>query len=366
MPLLSAVAYIAPFALVVSLVTLMHECGHLFVARWLGVKAEIFSVGFGPELFGFVDRFGTRWRLSAAPVGGYVRFAGDGRADEPQGAETLQGAAGLAAQPLGARAAIVAAGPAANIIAAVLLFAAVAYFAGETIVPPRVGAVVAGGPAEAAGLRPGDLIKSLDGRPVAAFEDIVNFVSLRPNEPVAIAIDRGGREMKIVATPTLTTVETPAGRARIGRLGISISRSDDGVATVRPGLLGALGSGLARSWSIVAVTGDYVSRIATGRLAPDQLSGPVGIARMSHAAASVGFVAFVQLAAVVSLSLGLTNLLPVPLLDGGHLLFYMLEAARGRPLGRRSQEFGLRAGLALVLMLMVFVTANDLRRLFES
>ncbi len=366
MSLLSAVAYIAPFALVVSLVTLLHECGHLFVARWLGVKAEVFSVGFGPELFGFVDRFGTRWRLSAAPVGGYVRFAGDRRANEPQGAETPQAAADLAAQPLMARAAIVAAGPAANIVAAVLLFAAVAYMVGETIVPPRVGEVVAGGPAEAAGLRPGDLIRSLDGRPVAAFEDIINFVSLRPNEPVAIAIDRGGREMKIVATPTLTTVDTPAGRERVGRLGITISRNDAGVAIVRPGLLGALGSGLARSWSIVAVTGDYVGRIATGRLAPDQFSGPVGIARMSHTAASVGFVAFVQFAAVVSLSLGLTNLLPVPLLDGGHLLFYVLEAARGRPLARRSQEFGLRAGLALVLTLMVFVTANDLRRLFES
>ncbi len=366
MSLLSAVAYIAPFALVVSLVTLLHECGHLFVARWLGVKAEVFSVGFGPELFGFVDRFGTRWRLSAAPVGGYVRFAGDRRANEPQGAETPQAAADLAAQPLMARAAIVAAGPAANIVAAVLLFAAVAYVVGETIVPPRVGGVVAGGPAEAAGLRPGDLIKSLDGRPVAAFEDIINFVSLRPSEPVAIAIDRGGREMKIVATPTLTTVDTPAGRERVGRLGITIARNDAGVAIVRPGLLGALGSGLARSWSIVAVTGDYVGRIATGRLAPDQLSGPVGIARISHTAASVGFVAFVQFAAVVSLSLGLTNLLPVPLLDGGHLLFYVLEAARGRPLARRSQEFGLRAGLALVLTLMVFVTANDLRRLFES
>ncbi len=367
MSLLSAVAYIAPFALFVSLVTLLHECGHLLVGRWLGVKAEVFSIGFGPELFGFVDRFGTRWRLSAAPVGGYVRFAGDRKAGEPQCGESPHGgAAGLAAQPLMARAAIVAAGPAANIVAAVLLFAAVAYMVGETIVPPRVGEVVAGGPAEAAGLRPGDLIRSLDGRPVAAFEDIINFVSLRPNEPVAIAIDRGGREMKIVATPTLTTVDTPAGRERVGRLGITISRNDAGVAIVRPGLLGALGSGLARSWSIVAVTGDYVGRIATGRLAPDQLSGPVGIARMSHTAASVGFVAFVQFAAVVSLSLGLTNLLPVPLLDGGHLLFYVLEAARGRPLGRRSQEFGLRAGLALVLMLMVFVTANDLRRLFES
>ncbi len=365
---LSAALFVAPFALVVSVVTFVHEFGHLIVGRWFGVKAETFSVGFGPELFGVTDRSGTRWRVSAIPIGGYVRFAGDQIfVSRPGPAEPTDGkATGLAAQPLPARAAIVAAGPVANFVAAVLIFSALSYFVGDVFVPPRVGGVVAGGAAEAAGLRPGDVIKSVDGRPVAAFEDIANFVSLRPGQPVALAVGRDGRDRTIVAIPTLTAVDTPAGRTRIGRLGITISRDSQGVVTVRPNLIGALRSGLARCWTIVAVTGDYASRIVTGRLAPDQLSGPIGIARMAHGAASFGFVAFVQLAAIISLSLGLTNLLPVPLLDGGHLMFTALEAVRGRPLGRRSQEWGLRAGAAMVLMLMLFVTANDLRRLFDA
>jgi len=365
---MSAALFVAPFALVVSVVTFVHEFGHLIVGRWLGVKSETFSIGFGPELFGVTDRYGTRWRVSAVPIGGYVRFAGDKIFVSGAGPVEMMDrkAAGLAAQPLPARAAIVAAGPVANFVAAILIFSGLSYFVGDLVVPPRVGGVVAGSPAEAAGLRPGDVIKSVDARPVAAFEDIVNFVSLRPGQRVTLAVERGGHEMTITAMPLLTNVDSPAGKVRVGRLGITISKDSEGVVTVRPDLAGAIRSGLAHSWSIVAVTSEYAGRILTGRLAPDQLSGPIGIARMSHGAALLGFVAFVQLAAIVSLSLGLTNLLPVPLLDGGHLLFYAIEAACGRPLGRRSQEWGLRVGAAMVLMLILFVTANDLRRLFET
>jgi regulator of sigma E protease len=370
--LASAALFIAPFAVVVNFVSFVHECGHLLVGRWCGVKAEAFSVGMGPELFGFTDRYGTRWRLSAIPIGGYVRFASDrsaasaGEGDGTARVDITQRAASLAAQPLPARAAIVAAGPAANLVAAILAFAGLAYFVGETIVPPRVGGIVAGSAAEASGLKPGDLIESVDGRPVAAFEDIANFVSLRPGQPVSLAIERGGRDITIVATPILTTLDTPAGRTRIGRLGITVSRNDVGVVTVRPDLIGALQLGFVRCWTIVAVTGDYAGRMVMGRVAPDQFSGPIGIARMSHAAASLGGAAFIELTAILSLSLCLTNLLPVPLLDGGHLLFYGIEAVRGRPLSRRTQEFGLRVGASLMLMLVLIVTVNDVRRLFES
>ena len=298
-------------------------------------------------IFGFSDRR-------------HVRFASDGCDN------MSQRAASLAAQPLPARAAIVAAGPAANFVAAILAFAAIAYFVGETIVPPRVGGVVAGSPAEASGLRPGDLVKSVDGRPVAVFEDVANFVSLRPGQAITLVIERAGRDRAIVATPTLATSETPAGRAQIGRLGITASKDTVDVVTVRPDLVGALRFGFARCWTILAVTSDTVRGIAMGRAAPDQFSGPVGIARMSHVAASLGIVAFIELAAILSLSLGLTNLLPVPMLDGGHLLFYAIEAARGRAVSRRSQEFGLRFGAALVLTLTLAVTVNDLRGLFES
>ena len=368
---LSAALFVAPFAAVVSVVAFVHELGHLLVGRWFGVRAETFSVGIGPELVGVTDRYGTRWRLSAIPVGGYVRFAGDRNAASaagaaPESAAGKGGAAGLAAQPLPARAAIVAAGPAANVLAAILLFSGIAYFAGVTIVPARVGGVVPGGAAERSGFLPGDRIKSVDGRPAATFEDVANYVRLRAGEKIAFVIERAGRETTIVATPEAAALETPGGRVSVGRIGITASRDTVDVRTVRPSLAGALRAGFVRAWTVVGVTGDYASRIVTGRAAPDELAGPVGIARMSHAAASLGAAAFVELTALLSLSLALTNLLPVPMLDGGHLLFYAIEAARGRALSRRSQELGLRIGATLVLALVAAVTLNDLRRLFES
>ena len=364
---ISAILFILPFAIVVGIVAFAHELGHFLVARWRRVQVEVFSIGMGPELFGFTDRYRTRWRLSAFPIGGYVRFAGDRNAlsAPDDGAPAGVQRASLAAQPLPARAAIVAAGPIASFAAAILAFSGLAYFVGETIVPPRVGGVVAGSAAEKSGFLPGDLVKSIDGRPVAVFQDISNFVSLRPGRAIAFVIERGGRETPLVATPTLTTIEFGGVRERVGRLGITPPLDSVDVLTVHPDLVGALRIGLARCWMIVGVTGDYVSQIAAGRAGADQLAGPIGIAQFSHAAASFGVVALINLAAMLSLSLGLVNLLPVPMLDGGHLLFYAIEGLRGKALSRRSQEFGLRIGVTLVLALTLLVTVNDLRRLFE-
>ena len=366
----SSATLIVSFLLVLGVVVFVHEFGHFFVARRCGVKVEVFSIGMGPEVVGRTDRRGARWRLSAIPVGGYVRFAGD-RDEASAPDEAALGAMSpderrqtLAGQPVLARAAIVAAGPLANLVAAVVALSAIAYVYGDRFLPPRVDSVVAGSPAAQAGFAPGDVVESVNGRAIATFDDIIDIVTLRPGEPLRFVIDRGGAEMTLTATPALTSIDTPAGAQRAGRLGLAASASS--VKIIYPTPLGAVRSGFADSWRIVAVTGDYLSRVVTGRSAPDQLSGPVRIAKMSGAAASLGWVALVKLAAILSLSLGLMNLLPVPMLDGGHLLFYAIEAARGRPLSPAVQAIGLRFGAALVVALMAFVTFNDIRSLFAG
>jgi len=365
-----AATLVVSFLLVLGAVVFIHEFGHFFVARRCGVKVEVFSIGMGPELLGRTDRRGARWRLSAIPVGGYVRFAGDRDAASSPDDEALaqmspaERRQTLPGQPVPARAAIVAAGPIANLVAAVLVLSAVAYFYGERFLPPRVDSVIAGSPAEQAGFAAGDLIRSVNGRPIATFDDIIDIVTLRPGEPLVFVLDRDGREMTLTATPALTSIDTPAGAQRGGRLGLAASPSS--VQVIYPTPLGALGVGFSESWRLVSVTGDYLSRVFAGRSAPDQLSGPVRIAKMSGAAAALGAVALIKLAAILSLSLGLMNLLPIPMLDGGHLLFYAIEAARGRPLSEAAQAFALRLGAAFVVALMVFVTFNDIRSLIAG
>lgn len=365
-----AAVLVGSFLLVLGAVVFIHEFGHFFVARRCGVKVEVFSLGMGPEVVGRTDKRGARWRLSAIPVGGYVRFAGDRDAASAPDEDALAAMSPaerretLAGQPVLARAAIVAAGPIVNLAAGVLVLSVLAYAYGERFLPPRVDAVVAGSAAERAGFAPGDVIESVNGRRIASFDDIIDFVTLRPGEALHFVVDRDGHEIKLTATPALTSIDTPAGVERAGRLGLAANASS--VQVIYPTPLGALQSGLSDSWRLVAVTGDYIARVLSGRSSADQLSGPVRIAKMSGAAASLGFVALVRLAAILSLSLGLTNLVPIPMLDGGHLLFYAIEAARGRPLSRAAQAFGLRLGAALVVSLMLFVTFNDIRSLFAG
>jgi regulator of sigma E protease len=299
-----------------------------------------------------------------------VRFAGDRNAASASDADAFDAMPEserrltLAGQPLAARAAIVAAGPLANLAMAVVVLSGLAYVYGDRILSPRVDSVVAGSPAEQAGFAPGDVIESINGRTVSSFDDIVDIVTLRAGEALSVVVERDGRPLTLTATPALTTIDTPVGPERAGRLGIAAYATS--VRLVYPGPIGAVRSGFADSWRIVAATGEYLSRVVVGRSAPDQLSGPVRIAKMSGAAAELGIGAFIKLAAILSLSLGLMNLLPIPLLDGGHLAFYAIEAARGRPLNRATQEVALRVGAALVVSLMVFVTINDIRSLLPG
>ena len=363
-----AVSYIGPFLLVIGVVVFVHEYGHFFVARRCGAGVKVFSLGVGPELFGVNDRHGTRWRLSAIPLGGYVRFVGDrNSAGAPDAAlSDDERRLSLAGQPLPARAAIVTAGPMANFLFAILFFAGTAYFLGEARLIPRIERIQPGSAAELAGIRAGDIVKSVDGQTIAGFADIFPIVSMRPGETMTIVVERGGQDVSIAATPALKEVETPFGRQRLGLLGLGASSDPGDMRTTYPSLMQALVSGVAQSWSIVRRTADYIFRLIDGRASADQLSGPVRIAQVSNVTASFGLSALINLAAVLSVSLGLMNLLPVPVLDGGHLLFYGIEAARGKPLSRRAQELGMRIGLGLVLALTVFVTFNDIWRLAVS
>ncbi|BCB19796.1 RIP metalloprotease RseP [Bosea sp. ANAM02] len=359
--------YLLPFLFVLTVVVFFHELGHFLVGRWCGVDVKTFSIGFGREIFGFNDRHGTRWRFALIPLGGYVKFSGDADAasapdDAAVGRMSAQERArSFPAQSLGERAAIVAAGPIANFLLAILIFAGSAFFFGKQVLIPRVDAVVAGSAAEKAGLKAGDIVIAIDGQKVASFSDMQRIVSIRPEERLEVSIERAGGTVTLPVTPTLTEIKTQLGTQRIGVIGVRASPRPEDWKTQRFGLLDSAKAGLVETWFVVTRTYDYVAKLVTGRESTDQLSGPIRIAQVSGVVASNGgFLGLINLAAILSVSIGLMNLVPVPMLDGGHLLFYLYEALRGRPLSPRAQEIGFRVGLALVLMLMLFVTWNDI------
>lgn len=359
--------YLVPFLFVLTLVVFVHELGHFLVGRWCGVDVKTFSIGFGRELFGFTDRHGTRWRFALIPLGGYVKFSGDADASssgvdsEIQRMTPEQRARTFPAQSIGERAAIVAAGPIANFILAILIFAGTVYAFGRPVLAPRVDQVMAGSAAERAGLRSGDLVLSIDGRAVRSFSDMQREVSFRPNETLSIVVERAGAAVTLPVTPALVETSSALGKQRIGVIGVQASRRPEDWSVQHFGFVESVKTGFTETWFVVERTYDYLSKLVRGRESTDQLSGPIRIAQVSGMVASSGGVlGLISLAAILSVSIGLMNLLPVPMLDGGHLMFYAIEALRGRPLSERAQELGFRLGLGLVLMLMLFVTWNDL------
>jgi regulator of sigma E protease len=361
----SAGGYIVPFLFVLILVVFVHEFGHYIVGRWCGIRVLAFSIGFGPEVFGWTDRAGIRWRIAAIPLGGYVKFFGDsGAASTPDGRALEQmtpeeRAVSFHCSPVWKRAAVVAAGPIANFLLAIVIFGAVSYTYGKQILIPRIEQVVPGSAASRSDLRANDLVLSINGRSIDSFAEMQRVVSTSPNVPLTIVVERAGKEATVVVTPELKVTQTPFGKQRIGVLGLQGSRDPADVKLVTMGLGASLRNAVGETWFIVERTGAYVNGLFAGTESADQLSGPIRIAQVSGQVASAGMIALLNLAAVLSVSIGLINLVPVPLLDGGHLLFYAVEAVRGRPLSERVQEFGFRVGLALVLMLMFFTTVND-------
>jgi regulator of sigma E protease len=365
------VGYIVPFLFVLTIVVFFHELGHFLVARWCGIKVLAFSIGFGPEIIGFYDRYGTRWKIAVVPLGGYVKFLGDeNAASVPDNAAVAamteeERKDSFAFQPTGSRAAVVAAGPIANFILAILIFAGIFMVAGKQTTSARVDTVQPASAAAAAGFQPGDLVLSINGAKVESFADMQRIVSISAGEKLAITVERGGVPVTLQATPERKEIKDNFGNVhRLGVLGISRSMAAGDIKTQKLGPVSAIVAGAQETWFVVDRTLSYIGGVFTGREAADQLGGPIRIAQVSGEVATAGFVALIHLTAVLSVSIGLLNLFPIPLLDGGHLLFYGIEAARGRPLSERAQEVGFRIGLALVVMLMIFATFNDIKGIF--
>jgi regulator of sigma E protease len=367
------IGYAVPFLFVLTIVVFFHELGHFLVGRWAGVKVLTFSLGFGPELFGFNDRHGTRWKISAVPLGGYVKFYGDDTEASTPSADLLsrmtaeEQAQSFHHKKVGPRAAIVAAGPIANFLLAIVIFTCLFTFFGKPSTSARVDKIEANSAAAAAGFQVGDIVTAIDGTTIDSFSDMQRIVSSRAGEKLSFTVKRGAETVQLEGTPELKTVKDPFGNAhRIGVLGITRQTAAGDVVTERVDPATALWLGVKETWFVVDRTLAYVGGIFTGREAADQVGGPIRIAQISGQVATIGVAALINLAAVLSISIGLLNLFPVPLLDGGHLLFYAVEAVRGRPLSERAQEMGFRIGLGLVLMLMVFATYNDILHLAAS
>jgi regulator of sigma E protease len=367
------IGYIIPFLFVLTIVVFFHELGHFLVARWAGVKVLTFSLGFGPELVGFNDRHGTRWKISAVPLGGYVKFFGDESEASTPSSEALanmteeERAGSFHHKKVGPRAAIVAAGPIANFILAIVIFTGLFTFYGRPNMSARVDKIEAGSAAAAAGFQVGDVVTAIDNDPIENFSDMQRIVSIRAGEKLSFTIKRGDSIVQLEGTPELKEQKDPFGNAhKLGILGITRSSQPGDVITERVNPATAMWLGVKETWFVIDRTLAYIGGIFTGREAADQVGGPLRIAQISGQVATIGLAALIHLAAVLSISIGLLNLFPVPLLDGGHLLFYVVEAVRGRPLSDRAQEMGFRIGLGLVLMLMVFATYNDILHLAAS
>lgn len=380
--LLSIVAFVA----VISFVVVIHELGHYWAGRIFGVHSEAFSIGFGPEVIGWTDRLGTRWRVAALPLGGYVRFRGDENAasapdraalealrQSHEAADTV-----LHFKPVWQRAIIVAAGPIANFLLAIIIFGALGAAFGERRVEPLVGLVQENSPAAAAGFMAGDRIVGMDGRDVDDFMAVMQHVMTRPGEPIAFVVERGDSRAEIVVTPERRMREDGLGGERaMGVIGVGLDTAARTERELVPLWLAPL-HGVERTLETVGTISDYLARLVTGRASIEHVNGPLGIAtaagqlansamdRPAPDAAPVGsrltglVLSLLALSAFLSVSLGLMNLLPVPVLDGGHLVYYAYEAVTGRLPSPALQETGFRVGLGLLLCMLVVATWNDL------
>ncbi|MBL6928850.1 MAG: RIP metalloprotease RseP [Rhodospirillales bacterium] len=360
---------VVPFVFVLTVLVFVHEMGHYWVARRSGVRVEVFSIGFGPEIYGWNDGAGTRWKISAIPLGGYVKMFGEADSmEDDEGDERALTEAekkvSFAHKGLLQRIAIVAAGPIANFVLAIVLFAGIFGISGSPRLLPFVATVQSGSAAAEAGLTPGDEILRAGGEAVLSFDDLRRIVSGNPGVPIEIVVARDGAEKVLSATPHVKTVTGPDGsESKIGLLGVSADSSK--LEYVRFGPVDAVWKSvevtISMSWRIL----EYLGQMIVGSRPSEELGGPLRIAQMSAEVAEGGFVNLINFMALLSINLGLINLFPIPMLDGGHLVFFVAEAIRGRPLTERIQEYGFRFGLILVLLLMVFATWNDLVHHFK-
>ena len=365
------------FVIALSVVVFVHEFGHFYIARRNGVRCDSFSIGFGPELFGRTDKHGTRWKFSLIPLGGYVKMFGE--------AETMQVVEGgpteadkkekraervfreltpeeqkvsFKHKTIGQRAAIVFAGPAVNFLFAILVFWITFMVVGRAVTEPLVGQVIENSAAAEAGLLAGDRILAIDGKTIERFEDIHSIIPLSDGTPMAVKVQRDSEELSLTVTPRQTEdTDVFGNKQKRWVIGIA-SSGQTKIVDLNP--VQALGASVSQTYDVVNSTVIAMGQIVAGKRGTEDLGGPIRIAKYSGQAARSGIAGFILFMAILSLNLGFINLFPVPLLDGGHLLFYAIEAVRGRPLSEQAQEWGLRVGLALVVALMVFVCWNDI------
>ncbi len=352
------------FLLVLTLVVFIHELGHFLVARWCGVTVKAFSIGFGPEIFGFNDKHGTRWRFAWIPLGGYVKFIDDENASSFGGDKKLTPAEETGAfhsKPVSKRAAVVAAGPIANFLLAIAIYAGLNATVGVHILPPLVDAVVQGSPAEKAGFKAGDTILAIDGTNIAKFDDLQRIVGSNAGQELKFTVKRGGETIVLNATPSVDEQKDAMGRTfRRGLIGIQRAISPDKVQTVQVSLPEAIALGVSETYVNLSQTLGGLRDIITGRQSAEQMGGPVMMAEVTAKVAELGIEPMLRWIAFISANIGFLNLLPIPVLDGGHLMFYAVEAVRRKPASERLQQMGFQVGLALLMMLMVFVNFNDI------
>lgn len=356
-----------PFLVVLTVIVFVHEMGHYLVARWNDVAVDTFSIGFGREIIGWNDKSGTRWRLSMIPLGGYVKFVGDMNA-----ASAPDPSVNDAVPPemqhrlfynksVWRRIAVVIAGPAANVIFTFLVLYALLLGYGRYTIPATIDEVLTDGVAAEAGLKSGDLVVAVDGYSVRGFGDFQRLVSTSPERPVVVTVDRLGRELSFEMTPQAAETTDRFGNVhRVGRIGVTRQSSAEDVSLYRPGVFEAVGMTLEEIKFIIDRTAAFLGDFFYGRGDLKQLGGPVKVAQVSGEVATLGVVALINLMALLSLNIGIFNLLPIPMLDGGHLMFYLIEAVRRRPLSMRVQEIGFRFGFVIVMSLMIFTLINDL------
>jgi regulator of sigma E protease len=360
-------SYVIIFLLVLTLVVFVHELGHFLVARWCGVVVKAFSIGFGPEIFGFYDRHGTRWRFAWIPLGGYVKFVDDADASSRPSPEAMERmtpeerSSTFHGKPVWQRAAVVAAGPMANFLLAVVIYAALNMAVGIRIMPAFVENVVEGSPAAKAGFQSGDKIVAIDGSRVESFDDLQRIVAPNAGNELIFTVERGTQTVDLKVVPDMREERDPFGRMfKRGLIGIQRSNAPDKWQVHSVGPLEAIGRGAQEMWSNITATIAGLGDMIKGRQSSEQMGGPILMAEVTGKVAEAGWEPLMRLIAMFSANIGFLNLLPIPVLDGGHLMFYAIEAVRRKPLSDRFQQVGFQIGLALIIALMIFVNFNDL------
>jgi regulator of sigma E protease len=360
-------SYVVPFLAVLTAIVFVHEMGHYLVARWNGIAIQAFSIGFGPELIGFTDKKGTRWRLAAIPLGGYVKFVGDMNASSQPDEDFIERAGPELSSQLFAnknvwqRIAVVVAGPLANVLFTLLVLYALLLGYGRYMAPAVLQTITPESAAAEAGLQPDDLILAIDGFKVRSFDDLQRLVATAPQRTITIELERAGERQTVQATPRVgETRDNFGGVHRIGILGLQNSFQAADYVLYKPDPVEAIGMTFEEVRFIIDRTAAFLGDFFVGRGDVEQLGGPIKVATVSQQVATLGIVPLINLIALLSLNIGLVNLLPIPMLDGGHLVYYLIEAVRRKPLSQRVQEIGFRFGLAIVLTLMVFTLVNDL------